>query len=598
MLRELERTQNEEANIMRRIAFVAGISALSLLAAGCGSAATTGSSNPSSSSSTSGPQKGGTVVYALPSGNSPNWFFPLISYAADSALNFTVDETSYLPLVYFNQKGQVSDYYGLATSIDANKAGTQFTVHMSPKFKWSNGYPVTAQDVVFTYQLMRAASLSGTHYAWTFNGQGFGGMPNEWKSVKAVGQHTVVITTTKPVNQAWFEDNGIVEIIPVPKSVWDRYPGNMAQELKWIKSIANQPNNKAYQVVDGPFKFSSYSPNNNWTYVPNPGFGGHKPYIAKLVYQYETSDAAEFAALKQGTINVGYLPAADVASQSELQNDTIVPQYQISFNYLQLNQSPKAPGGIGKAFADVKVRRALQMGVDQKAIIKNIWHGYGVTEDTVLAPKPQIPAMDPQLINHPLYPYNPAQGKKLLESDGYHMVNGVMEKNGIKLEFTMLCANGQASYTTIDQLLQSDWAREGIKVNLKFETFNQVISNTQSNPTQWAAQQWNGGWGYATLWPSGDGLFNTGGGENVGTYSNRTMNKLIQGTESPAPSIQASLQRMYQYEEFAAKNLPSVILLPDQPTLTVIAKNVHGAIKTYNPIGGWLFPNQWWISSN
>jgi hypothetical protein len=53
---------------------------------------------------------------------------------------------------------------------------------------------------------------------------------------------------------------------------------------------------------------------------------------------------------------------------------------------------------------------------------------------------------------------------------------------------------------------------------------------------------------------------------------------------------------MYAYEAYAAQQLPGVIYLPEQPTLTVVAKNLHNALKTFNPIGGWIFPNVWWIS--
>jgi peptide/nickel transport system substrate-binding protein len=104
-----------------------------------------------------------------------------------------------------------------------------------------------------------------------------------------------------------------------------------------------------------------------------------------------------------------------------------------------------------------------------------------------------------------------------------------------------------------------------------------------------------GGWTYGNPFPSGDGLFNTGGAENSGGYSNNTMNRLIQDTLKPGNEKQV-LARMYAYEEYAAHQLPGAIFLPWEPLFNVTADNIHGVISTYNPIGSQIFPNYWWVS--
>jgi peptide/nickel transport system substrate-binding protein len=572
---------------MRRALILSSLAALSLVAAGLGG------SSAFAASTKSAPQKGGTVVYGLPAQVSPNWFFPELSLNADSTVNSELTELTYMPLVYFGPNNQLSQAYGLASSVSYNKAGTVFTVHINPKWRWSNGTPVTAQDVVFTYDIMKAGSGSVT-YAWAYAGQGSGGMPYDWKSVVAKGKDTVVITTTKPVNQQWFIRNGIGQIVPVPKSVWDKYPTNTKAEMKYINSVANSPTNPVYQVVDGPWRIQSSSPNLNWTYAANTHFDGKQPYINKLIFQYETSDAAEFEGLKTGTINYGYLPASMAKDTSLLPDDRVAAQYSLGFNYIQLNMNPKAPGGIAKAFDQLPVREALQMGVNEPGIIKTIWKGYGAMDDTTLATEPPNPFLDPAL-SKPPYPYNPTKGREILEKAGWKMVHGVMTKGNLKLEFALNAASGSASYTDIDQLLEQDWAKEGIKVNLVFQPFDTVISYSPADASKWAALNWNGGWGYGTGYPSGGVLFETGAAENSGSYSSAEMNKLINATYQPA-SYQESLKHMYAYEEYAAKQLPAVIYLPEQPSLTVVSDNLHNAIKTFNPIGGWVFPNEWWLS--
>ncbi len=580
----------------QKLLALGGVGALTLALAGCGVGGSTNST--AAARAALKPQRGGTAVFALQPQTSPNWFFPLVSLAADTVVNFQTIYMSYKPLLYYNSHDQFDPRHALAESVTWNKSGTVYTIKLNPKWHWSNGQPVTAQDVVFTYDIARAASLPNTHYAWSFAGQGFGGMPSDWKSVVAKGQDTVVITTVHPANPDWFTRDGIDALIPMPKSVWDKYPTNMTKEMSFINSVANSPTNKVFSVVDGPYKMQSYQANNNWTFVPNPKYDGHKSYLNKVVFQYITSTTAEFTALKQGTINVGYLPTGLLTAKNQLTNDHLSIAYPFGFDYFNFNMSPKAPGGIGKAFSTLPVRQALQYGVDEKGIIKTIFHGYGVVDDTTLAPAPQTKYFNPALYKQP-YPFNPAKGKKILEKAGWRMKNGVMTKGGIQLKFTLDYAAGSQSGTDMVSLLKHDWAQEGIIVNLVSQPFDTIVSNGQSDANKWAMVDWDqgnlGGWTYGNPFPSGDGLFNTGGGENMGGYSSKKMDALINATLQPGTPQQVT-QRMYAYEAYAAKILPGAIFLPWEPLFNVNAKNIHGTVSTYNPIGDVIFPNYWWVS--
>jgi len=582
--------------VRHKLISLASVSLLATVIAGCGS------SSGSSTTTTTNlkPQYGGVAVYALQPQSSPNWFFPLRSLAADTVLNVQTYSMMYKPLLYFNQDDQIDYQHSLASSVTWNSNDTVYTIQLNPKWHWSNGRPVSAQDVVFTWNIMKAASEPNTNYAWTFSGQGFGGIPNDWKSVVADGTHTVVVTTTSPRNPQWFIRNGIDEITPVPESVWNKYPNNMAEEMSFINSVANSPLNAVYSVVDGPYKLSSYQANNYWDFVPNPHYDGHKSYLSKVVFQYETSTTAQFASLKTGSVNVGYLGVSLLAAKDQLTNDTMTVAYPLGFNYIMLNLNPNAPGGtnIGKAFQELPVRQALQYGVDEEGMINTIFHGYGTIDDGTLAPKPVTAYDDPTLAKQP-YPYNLTQGKKLLEKNGWRDVNGVMTKGNMKLEFSLDYASGSQSGADEMQLLKSDWAKEGIVVNLVSQPFDTVAAASQQNATKWAAVYWGqgnqGGWSYGNPYPSGGGLFATNGAENGGGYSNATMNALIQKSYQPGTNAE-TLTALYNYETFAADQLPGAIFVPWEPLFNVHADNIHGTVSTFNPVGDWIFPNYWWIS--
>ncbi|MCL4351390.1 MAG: ABC transporter substrate-binding protein, partial [Firmicutes bacterium] len=150
-----------------------------------------------------------------------------------------------------------------------------------------------------------------------------GGIPTRWTRVQAKGADTVVVTLNTPANPNWFIHNGLAQIVPVPSFVWNRHPHNMIKELYFIQSVANSPNNAVYGVVDGPYHFDQMVPNDYWSFVPNPQYDGHRSNLKKVIFQYETSATSEFLGLRNGTINVGYLPTSEWKARNQLTNDVM-----------------------------------------------------------------------------------------------------------------------------------------------------------------------------------------------------------------------------------------------------------------------------------
>ncbi|PSR21335.1 MAG: ABC transporter substrate-binding protein [Sulfobacillus acidophilus] len=576
---------------VRSASILVGSLFLSGFLAACGST-TTHSTSASTSKTTVN-----TAVIGLSPQSSPNWFFPVLSVQDYTDLNTQVESLMYMPLLYINGQDQVQFSRSLASGISVSHDDTVYTIRLGHQWKWSNGDPVTAQDVVFTWNISKAASTL-SNSPWLYGGVGIGGVPSGWKSVTAQGKYTVVVTLTKPANPTEFELNGLSQIMPAPASAWNKYPTNMVRELRYIESIANSPSNPAYRVVDGPYQFSSMSPNNYWDFVPNPHFDGHRSTLKKVVLQYEASSTSEFDQLKSGTVNVGFLPPSLWKVRKQLTGDRMVSSYVWGFNFLQLNFSPKAPGNMGTILSNLYVRQALQMGVNQPGIIKTLFHGQGVVENGPIPPEPKTSFYDPAL-NTPVYPYNPAQGKKLLEDHGWHEVNGVMTRDGQKLAFTLTYTSGSDTYESIVQLLKSSWAQEGIDVTLDSMPFDNVVGEAvPSDPTKWVMLNWGGAlswsWTYEPdYFPTGTGLFNTGAANNPGLYNSPTMNKLLAALDGPATTAQTQ-SRLYAYEKYAAIDLP-VIWLPYDPMLSEYSKYLGGIAKSFNPIEDLYYPNYWTV---
>ncbi len=550
------------------------VTALALVLTACGS---------STPSAASGPAQQVTLVGGIQT--EPNWWFAYTDLQTCSTSNFGIS-LLYAPLLYISKHDTVDYSNSIASSVTPSKHDTVFTVDLKPSWHWSNGTPITSKDVLFSWNILKNTSASSA--VWQNCGAGVGGIPAEWQSVTAPNSHTVVITTTQPVNPVWFEINGIAQLAPVPESVWNQYPTNMTKELTFIKSVANEPFSKWFKVTDGPYKLTKFVNDESWTFKANPNYSGHKPQIKTLQFDYETGDSGVYLGLRKDTFSQADLPPEYASAQSALKKTyRVVPQgYAFGINYIQLNMSSQAPGGMGPVFAQLDVRKALQMGIDQAGIITDIYHGYAHSEYGPVPPAPATPYYDASAVYR--WPFNPSAGLKLLESNGWTMGPGhVLVKNGQKLAFTLVYMSGTVTDTNLVQLLQHDWAEEGIQVALRPMPFNQVIALT---PKQYQAEWWGAGWYYGPdFYPTGGELYQTGGLYTPPGYSNQTTDHLVVETKSPGTPAQEQ-QRMDAYQAWVSRQLP-VLWLPEYigvgtpSAYQAIAPYLHGVVKYYNPIG-------------
>jgi peptide/nickel transport system substrate-binding protein len=582
----------------RGIRSVAAVLVMMLLGAcGAGGAAPTTGSTTATAGGTAAtgtaaagtPQQGGTVVYAL-GPQDINWYFPLRPSAYNTVVDSIAATLMYEPLFYVGPDGKVDFSRGVASKISWNSDGTVYTVDLKPNFHWSDGTQVTANDVLFTWHLIQIASAKTATAPWPYAGAGSGGVPDLVKDVTVVSPTEFTVTLTKPVNQQWFEYDGLSKFIPLPEKAWDKYPNDPAQELAYITQHGTDVS--FFNPVDGPFKMSSAVDKQAWTFVPNTAYDLHKPYLDKLVLAYETSDAAEVGDLRTGAVQVGYLPATDYAIRDQLTNDTFYKTNSYGYCRIYLNFSNPQ---VGPVLQQLPVRQAMQMGIDQQGMISKVYSGQAVIG---VGPVPVDPPtfLDPKLIQSPPYTFDPAAGKALLEKNGWTEQNGVMTNaQGQKLEFTMQYVSGNSATEANMQLIQSDWAKEGIKVTLQPLQFADMVGmHVASDADKWQLQ---GGicWVWGASVPTGENLFKTGGAYNFYKFSDPNLDKLIDATVSPQPSADAQQAAMYAYDDAVARDLPQ-LWMPHPYGFGEVAKNVHGVIETVNNFSGGISPQYWWVS--
>ncbi|HUJ54572.1 MAG TPA: ABC transporter substrate-binding protein [Gaiellaceae bacterium] len=626
------------------VAASAVVAVLALAACGGGSSAggTTGATGQATS--------GGTVYFAEGAQAAPNYIFPFAALQYFSTTNLNQFQMlMYRPLYWFG-KGATPDLnlpLSLANAPKYSDGGKTITVTMKP-YKWSNGETVTAQDVVFWMNMMKVEKLNWAGYAagtipddlasvtasgntvtftlntnansnwYTYNELSqITPMPMAW-DISAAGQKS----GSEACGTASFQDvtvtstsSTVTPVSAAAKSCAAVYT-YLTGQAKKLSSYATSP---LWAVVDGPWKLTHFDTSGNVTMVPNPKYSGPvKPKLAKFVELPFTSDSAEFNALAAGKVDVGYVPPQDISSNAtttgtcgikpgannpRLANYNIVAGSTWQINYFPENFNSTGNGGnAGKIFDQLYFRQAFQMLVNQPVYIQHIFKGYGVPTYGPVPVCPQNSFASSELSLGNPYAYNPTKAKALLKANGWTVKPGGTDTcndaskcgvpAGTPLDLDLQYVSGSVSEDQLMQAEKSSWAQAGIHVNMTTGTFDTVLGNavpcgSSSSNCSWQMANWGGGWIFAPdYYPSGEDLFQTGAGSNSGSYSDKTMDSLIDATTKGNSSLS-------QYEVYGAKQLP-VIWQPIGLTATEINKKLAG-VTPLNPLTN-INPETWYFT--
>jgi peptide/nickel transport system substrate-binding protein len=370
----------------------------------------------------------------------------------------------------------------------------------------------------------------------------------------------------------------------------------LAAQAKATSTYSTSP---IWTVINGPFKLSSFNTDGNDSFVPNPKYSGSpKPQISVFKEVPYTSDSTEFTALKTGSLNIGYVPPADLPVKNASQvlpgsnplgsGYKLAPNYEWGFAYYQINWKNPA---MGPVFKQLYARQALEYVADQNGMSKAVYRGYAYPNTGAA---PAEPTTNPWLGSAQTanggqgpYPFNIAKATSLLTSHGWKMVGGVMTcetpamcgagiKAGQQFKFTLDYSTGEAAFTNEVAIYKSDASKAGIDVNIVGQTFNTIIGEAVPSNTNWQGAMY-GLWIYSPDYePTGETLFATGAGSNSGSYSDPTMDSLIAQT-----TTSSNISTYHTFANYAAQQLP-FIYMPLTYAVTGTSANLHGVVL--NPL--------------
>jgi peptide/nickel transport system substrate-binding protein len=602
---------------------------LTLLAAACGPASGATSGGPQGSANTS------TVTYALPPTTQATYIFPFVESGVDFSV-YNINDFQYLmyrPLYWFGTG--VNPYLNpeLSLAYPPTYSGNQVTIRLKTTYKWSNGEPVDAQDVVFWMNMMSAQAAAGTQYA----GSSPGGLPTDVTNVRAVSQYVVTMTILGSYSASWFTNNQLSQITPMPMA-WDTTgsgPGHCTTSeadcdavYKYLNqqasSVSSYGTSKLWGIVDGPWKVQSLDSQGNLTMLFNDKYSGPVAphHITKLIEVPFTTEGAEYNVLQDPSgsqaIDVGYLPTVDApvpppgatigGNPSSLSDYTLRAVYPWEIAYFPYNFNNPTSGPI---FKQLYFREAFQDLVDQEGVIAGPLHGYGKPGIGPVADYPVTSYLSPTLAKEgDQWTLNIPAAKALLTGHGWqqpagggpltcaspgsgpHQCGPGVPADAV-LNFDFIYASGQDFMESAARELASNASLVGIQINLSAEPFDSVVSTAfGTDPSSWDLAEW-GAWTYDPNYlPTGETLFQTNAPNNAGGYSDPTNDSLIAATLS-AQTPSAFNQAMYQWQDYLASQLP-VVYMPIRPQLIETIKGLDIGVQNSALM---ITPEMWFYRS-
>ncbi len=311
-------------------------------------------------------------------------------------------------LLKYDKDFQVT--YDLAENYQVSEDGLLYTVKIRDDVKFSDGEPLDATDVVFTYETTKnSASVVDL---------------NNIEKIEATGDYTIQITLHEPDSTFVYT---LVTTGIVPEHAYsDIYKEN--------------------PVGSGPYQLAQWDKGQQIIVTENPYYYGKKPSFSKLTFLFLSEDAA-FAAAKAGNVDIVSVPAT--LGNEKIDGMQLVQLESVDNRGVML---PFVPSGettedglpIGNdVTADVAIRKAINLGIDRQALVEGVLNGFGSPAYSVVD---QLPWWNESTI---INDNNIEEAKRMLEDAGWKVKdNGIREKEDIEASFTLL-------YPAGDQIRQS-----------------------------------------------------------------------------------------------------------------------------------------------
>jgi peptide/nickel transport system substrate-binding protein len=405
---------------------------------------------------------GGRLVIALRA--EPKTLNPLSAADAPSREVIGVMQSD---LVHINRATQLTEP-ALAKSWKISPDGLQYTLTLRQGLKFSDGHPLDADDILFTFRVYLDESVHATQRDQLL----VGGKPI---IVRKLDAQTVQFQLARPdsVRERLFDSFAIL-----PQHLWQKpYQDGKIAQLGLLSMPAHE------WAGLGPFRLKEYLPGQRLVLERNPYYwkadssGNRLPYVNELVFLFVPSADAQVLRFQSGETDlISRLGAENFSVLSRQAHDYTLtdagPGLEYNFLFFNLNDpGEKASPDLArkqKWFRQAKFRQAVSAAIDRQSIVRLIYQGRGAP---LWAPvTPGAPLWLDSAIAHP--PRSLETARRLLTEAGFRVTNTaneeplVLDAEGKPVEFSIITSSSNAERAKMANLIQDDLKQLGMRVQV------------------------------------------------------------------------------------------------------------------------------------
>ncbi|PAD77736.1 ABC transporter substrate-binding protein [Paenibacillus campinasensis] len=400
-------------------------------------------------------QRDDTIIVSLvnPSGA----FTP---YFTQVGYDGNVNSVLYTPLVKVDPNGLPVP--GLAERWEISEDGLTYTYYLREGLKYSDGSPMTAEDVAFTWTLLHDPSYDGINTvveSRIVGGQDYkDGKADAIEGIQVIDERTISVTLEETNATALTVLGG--QILSKAYYGKDYTFGN----LDYIKDLHANP------ITNGPYKLERFIPGQEVRFVANEHYVFGKPKTEYFIYKTSEGDTWQF--VETGEVDYGSF----TATEDNLERLTglgfldLIPSTASNYGYNQLNLERDH-------LQDKRVRQALTYGLDRQLIYVEARQGAGQLAN--IPSSPILWSYTEEDINP--YPYDPEKAKELLDEAGWVVgADGIREKDGQKLRINYLGSKSESTDIFI-AVASENYAEIGVDfVPEQFPDFNTLSAKVRN----------------------------------------------------------------------------------------------------------------------
>ena len=363
-------------------------------------------------------------------------------------LNKYATGLQFLPLVELDKD---LNFEGMLAESITTEDNLTFTVKLYENAVWSDGTPITADDVIFTVLRLTSKSVgnvSMSGYAAILGFDEIGLSPDDATSVEGVvkiDDHTLQFTFKAPTSLATFQNSYARYLMTLPKHKLEAIPVTEISTHEWF----SKPD-----AVSGPYVVSEFDSNHYISYIANQNYWKGAPKIGKLNIKI-VEGSQLLAGLASGEIDfvhqtTGVIPQEDQASIEALENITAVREQPLTNQLAFFNT---------RTVSDVRVRQAILHAIDRNLLVEGLLEGKGEVIDGFHTS--YSPYFDSTIVP---VAYDPVKAKELLAQANWDSSK----------KLTFIINAGDSSFVQAASVIAAQLAEVGIQIDIRTVDFASI----------------------------------------------------------------------------------------------------------------------------